>query len=181
MLSIAALGIRSTMFSLQSQQVFFALQPAGVADEPPVLAHHPVAGDYDQRGVAVVGRAHGAGRPGIAERCGYVLIAARLAVGDAPQLRPDALLELAAAQVQREVKVPQAACKIRLQLAARLAQELAFRVVRLAAGEGHARDAAGALRDAQEARRRGKDAVRLPSDGAAHRLGVGGTLRAGTG
>src|SRR5690606_39505210 len=73
-------------------------------------------------GVATVGEADGAGRLGAAEGVVEPTVGTGLAVGDAPQLVPDAALERGAVRAQREGELLQLAREVRRQLLPRLGE-----------------------------------------------------------
>src|SRR3989338_1372760 len=88
--------------ALLGEQGALAGQAQAVAAERAASAHHAVAGDDERHRVRATGGADGAGGPRLADGPGDFAVGARLAVGDAAQLFPDADLEGGAADIERQ-------------------------------------------------------------------------------
>src|SRR3990170_3135554 len=95
--------------ALLGEQGTLAGQAQAVAAERAASAHHAVAGDDERHRVRATGGADGAGGLGLADGPGDFAVGARLAVGDAAKLFPDADLKSGAADVERQVEAGLAA------------------------------------------------------------------------
>ena len=81
------------------------MQTSSVAGELPVGADDPVARHDDAQRIATRCRAHISGKRGVAEAAGQVPVGGALTVGDLAQQIPDSVLELVAADIDRQVEV----------------------------------------------------------------------------
>ena len=81
---------------LEGQEALLAPEAAAVAAEAAVGVHHPVAGNDDGDAVHAVGLSHRPDCVGRADGLRQLLVGPGLAVGDALQRLPDALLEVGA-------------------------------------------------------------------------------------
>src|SRR3989338_6322074 len=88
--------------ALLGEQGTLARQAQAVAPERAASAHHAVAGDDERHRVRATGGADGAGGLGLADGPGDFAVGARLAVGDAAELFPDADLKSGAADIERQ-------------------------------------------------------------------------------
>ena len=75
------------------QQLLFARQPSGIAGEPPVGSHHPMARHQQKPGVATHGSPHRSSRLGATQGAGDVGITADVPARDAADLGPDLALK----------------------------------------------------------------------------------------
>src|SRR5260370_19262082 len=101
---------------LQIKQELFAPQPAAVAAEFADLVDDAVARDEDGNAVQAVGPAHGALGGGGAGAAGQLFVGTGLAVGNAAQLGPDALLKRTAGEKKRYAEFFQLAGEVARQL-----------------------------------------------------------------
>ena len=113
---------RLTRRALEVEQEALRSKTAAVAGERAVRADHAVARDQDRDGVCAVRRAGGADRRRAPDAPGELRVRDRLAVADALQLVPDALLERRAARRDRQVERPAPAGEVLGELHARGAE-----------------------------------------------------------
>src|SRR6185437_12294359 len=98
------------------EQPALGRQTAAEAREAAVRADHAMAGHDDRQRVLAVGRTHGARCLRIAELARDRAVVRRLAVWDAQQFEPDALLKIRPLRREWQIESRQLAREIRLQL-----------------------------------------------------------------
>src|SRR6266702_8093218 len=109
---------------LVREQVLFALDPAAIAGQAAVGAHHPVAGHDDADGVLPVGQADGPRCRGLPDPAGKLAVGDSLAVRNVLQGRPDTPLERGAFQGETEIEPGPLPVEVLLQLPGHLSEQL---------------------------------------------------------
>src|SRR4029077_5887480 len=106
--------------ALEPEQLFLAVEPAGVADELAVRADHAMARQYDRQWVSVHHRADGARRARPRRACGQLAVRDDLSVRDARKLPKHAAIEVReAGDVDRKVEGVPLAFEVLVELTPR--------------------------------------------------------------
>lgn len=103
--------------SLELQQISLDFKAAAVPAERAVRRNHPMAGDHDCQGIAIVGHSDSSKAPGPPDSSRDVGIAPRLPIRDSEESPPAGQLKVGPAQIQREIELAALAGKVLVQVA----------------------------------------------------------------
>lgn len=104
------------MLLLQHKECLLHGKAAAVAGEGPVGADDTVTGDDNEKGIGIVGHAHGAVSLRMADGLSDVPVAPRFPIGNLPERRPHLLLKSGALGTAGKVKSLPSALEILIQL-----------------------------------------------------------------
>jgi hypothetical protein len=102
--------------SLQLQQISFDLKATAVPAQRAIRRNHPMAGNHDRYGIAIVGHAYCSKAPGLPDSTRDVAIAPGLSVRDSEESPPAGQLKVGPAQIQGEIELAALAGQVLVQL-----------------------------------------------------------------